>query len=164
MREPDILLAAHRFLGLRRVALAGASTRAGHFSRMVLRAWREAGYEVVPVHPVAREVDGLKAFPSVAAIDPPVEGVIVLTPPAVAEAVVREAAAAGVRHAWLHRGAGEGTATREAVAAAREAKMDAVTGACPLMYLRGTGLIHRVHRRLRHGLGSLPEAPRPGGP
>ena len=58
---------------------------------------------------------------------------------------MRECAQAGIRRVWLHRGAGQGAVTGEALAAGRELGLEVVEGACPMMFLPGTGLVHRIH-------------------
>ena len=69
------------FLASRRIALVGFSRNPKDFSRMLDAQLRERGYEVVPVHPEGGERDGRRAFPRVSAIEPPVEGALLLVPP-----------------------------------------------------------------------------------
>jgi predicted CoA-binding protein len=78
----------------------------------------------------------------------PVDGALILVPPAQSAAVVRDCQAAGIRRVWLHRGAGQGSVSPEAVALARSAGMALVDGACPFMFLGG--FPHNIHRLFRH--------------
>jgi predicted CoA-binding protein len=133
------------FLACRRVAFVGVSREPKHFSRALYRAFAERGYDVVPVNPNGGEIEGRPAARSVGDVQPPVEAALLLTPPPASAAVVRECDAAGVRRVWLHRGGGQGAVSPEAVAAARDARMELVDGACPFMFLRGTPFFHRVH-------------------
>ncbi len=133
------------FLSSRRIALVGFSRNPKDFSRMLDAQFRARGYEVVPVHPEATEVDGRRAFPRVGAIDPAVEAALLLVPPAQAEAVVRDCLDAGVRRVWFHRGGGKGSATPEALALCAARGVTPVQGLCPMMVLPGASWPHRLH-------------------
>ena len=45
-----------------RVVVLGASPRPGRYSLEALRLLRQLGYEVIPVHPSAQQIDGLPVF------------------------------------------------------------------------------------------------------
>jgi len=140
------------FVGRRRLALAGASRSGKKFGNVLLRELKARGYEVVPVHPVAAELEGLACSRSLAQLATPVEGLVVVTPPAEAARLVAEAADAGIPRVWLQQGAG----SEEAVRTARERGVSLVHGHCLLMFLSGAGGIHRLHRGLWRLLGKLP--------
>lgn len=137
------------FLGQRRLALVGVSREAKDFSRGLFRELLARGYDVVPVNPNGGTMEGRVAVPRVLDVRPPVDGALVLTPPEATERVVRECAAAGVRRVWLHRGAGRGAVSEEAVAFCREQGIAVVAGECPYMFLPKAGLFHRLHGLLR---------------
>ena len=152
MGEPTVI---QRFLACRRLAMIGVSRDPKDFSRGVMRAFVERGYDVVPVNPGAETIDGRRCHASIADVRPPVEAALLMTPPDRSAAVVEQCVSAGVRRIWLHRGAGTGAVSANALALCRAAEVDVVPGACPLMYLPGTALVpHRIHgffHRLRHG-------------
>jgi predicted CoA-binding protein len=85
-----------------------------------------------------------------------VRAVLVLTPATKTDEVVRDCAAAGVTHVWMHRGGGQGAVSPSAVEFCREHGMKVVAGECPFMFLPGTGFPHRVHGFIRKILGSYP--------
>ena len=89
----------HALLAPRSVALVGASTRPGTIGAALLTNLRRAGFRgpIYPVHPQAREIQGLRAYPRIAAIGEPVDLVVIAVPAAAVEDVVEECAAAGVR-------------------------------------------------------------------
>jgi predicted CoA-binding protein len=130
------------FLALRRIAMIGVSHEPKHFSRAVFRAWRDRGYDMVPVNPVAAEIEGAQSFAHVQDVTPAVDAVLVLTLPAVSEKVVADCVAAGIRHVWLYRRspAAESLCVQKGI--------DFVTGECPLMYLQDMAWPHRLHRWL----------------
>src|SRR3954447_10903888 len=91
------------FLSLHRIAMIGVSQDPKHFSRAVYRAWRDRGYDVVPVNPKVREVEAAFCYPRTQEIGPPVEAALVLTPAAASEEAVKDCVAAGIRRVWLYR-------------------------------------------------------------
>ncbi len=137
------------FLGQRRLALVGVSHAPNDFSRALFREFQRRGYDVVPVNPAAREIEGQTCYATVADVQPPVAAVLVMTPPAATEAVVRDCAAAGVQRVWMFRGGGKGAVSREAVGFCESKGIAVVAGECPFMFLPATGWIHRVHGWLR---------------
>jgi uncharacterized protein len=144
-----VVQAAEQFLKLQRIAFVGVSRNPADFSRHLVKAFAERGYDVVPVNPALPEVDGRRCFASLAEIAPPVEGVFIALPPAAAEQAAREALEAGVKHLWFHRGAGPGAASPAAVARCKAAGVTPVTELCPFMVLPGAGWFHRLHAHFR---------------
>jgi predicted CoA-binding protein len=143
------------FLSCRRLAVVGASRDPRSFSRSVFVEFKRRGYDVVPVNPVASgTLEGVPFVESVQALRPPADAALLMTPPAVTAQVVKDCAAAGIRRVWMHQGIGVGAATPEAVAYCRAHGITVVEGACPLMYLPGTGFVHRAHRWCRQVLHS----------
>lgn len=139
---------ARAFLELRRFAVVGLARAPNDFSRAVVRELWRRGFDAVPVHPSADEIgeiEGHACYPRIAAIAPKVEGALLFTPPAITTVVVREAIAAGVRTVWMHRGAGRGASSPEALAACAEAGVVVVDGLCPFMVLPEASWPHRLH-------------------
>lgn len=145
------------FLALKRIALVGASRDSAHFSRMVMRELLGHGIDVVPVHPDADRIEGRVAFPTLERVEPPVEGALVMTPAAASAAVVKACAAAGIARVWLHRGAGTGAVSAEAVQLAERLGLTLVAGRCPLMFLgEHPAAVHRAHAGVLRLLGRYP--------
>lgn len=132
-----------------RFALVGVSRSPRDFSRVVLRALLEHGRDVVPVNPHAAELEGRVCFARVQDVQPPVHAALLMTPPARTEEAVRDCLAAGVRHVWLHRGAGPGSATPEAIALCRANGIEPIADLCPFMALEHAGWMHRLHAFFR---------------
>ena len=102
----------------RSVAVVGASSRASTIGRCILENLKKAGFAgpLYPVHPDAREVGGLTAFPRVSAIGQPVNLAVIAVPAAGVEEVVNDCARAGVRAAVvISAGFGEVSAAGKAV-------------------------------------------------
>ena len=108
------------------------------------------------MNPSTTELDGERCYASIAEIDPPVEGALIITPPAATQQVVEECAAARIQHIWLHKGIGAGSVTPEAIESARSHGMDVVAGFCPFMFLPATPFVHGVHAFGKKITGSYP--------
>ncbi len=104
------------FLAADSFAVVGASTDRTKYGNKVLRCYQQHGRRVYPINARAAEVEGLKAYASLADLPVPVPAISVITPPVVTEQVVREAAAAGVTHIWMQPGAESNAAIRSAEA------------------------------------------------
>ncbi|MBK9796605.1 MAG: CoA-binding protein [Holophagaceae bacterium] len=97
-------------------AVVGASIDRSKYGNKVLRCYQQHGREVFPINARADEVEGLKAYATLASLPVKVRAISVITPPAITEQVVREAAAAGVTHIWMQPGAESDEAIRSAEA------------------------------------------------
>ena len=62
---------------------------------MAAKELKQRGYEVLLVHPQAKELDGQVCYPDLKAVAGQVGGVVVCVPPAQAEGVLRQAGEAG---------------------------------------------------------------------
>jgi predicted CoA-binding protein len=131
-------------LALKRIAVVGVPRQAASYGRLVFRELRQRGYDVIPVHPVAEQIDGIPCARRMPDIQPPPDAALILTSPALYPQLGEEAKQAGAAAVWFRQ---KGPAL-EGVAV--------VDGECPLMWLRGTGWIHRFHRTLRRWSGTLP--------
>lgn len=134
------------FLAQDHLAFVGASRNPKEFANSVYRTLREGGRTMYPVHRETGEVEGDHAFARLADVPDPVDGVVIMAPPATVAELTREALERGIPRVWLHRGAGQGAVSAEAVAACHEAGVPVVDGACPLMFEGHVGGVHRLHR------------------
>ncbi|HJW08724.1 MAG TPA: CoA-binding protein [Holophagaceae bacterium] len=105
-------------------AVVGASSDRDKYGNKVLRAYQQRGMDVHPINPRATEIEGLKAYPNLAAVPAKIQSISVITPPKITEQVVVEAAAAGVKHIWMQPGA----ESSEAIRTAEEAGMSVIAG------------------------------------
>jgi len=120
------------FLKAPAVGVVGASANRDKYGNKVLRCYQQNRYTVVPVNPVAPEIETLACVPSVRELPDSVESISVITPPQVTEEVVAQAIARGIRNIWMQPGA-ESSA---AVAAAEAAGLNVIAdGSCVLVVL-----------------------------
>jgi predicted CoA-binding protein len=130
---PDIIA---DFLKQGPYAVVGASNDRTKYGNRVLRAYVHKGWKVYPVNPRESTVEGLPAYPTLAALPVKPRGVSIITPPAITERVVAEAADAGARFVWMQPGA----ESPEAVRIARERGLEVIAdGSCFLVETRFRG-------------------------
>ncbi len=99
---------------MKSVAILGASKDRAKFGNKSVRAHLAAGYEVLPVHPKESVIEGLTAYPSLAALPHAVDRISVYLPPPVALAALPEIAGARAREVWFNPGAADAAVLTEA--------------------------------------------------
>ena len=139
--------AASDFLSKKRVAVTGVSrTPKTHGSNSVYRRLKERGYEVFAVNPNATEVEGDPCYGSLGSIPGGVDAVVIGTRPDRAEGTVRECAELGIKHVWMHHGAGGTSVSQAATDYGRGHGITVIDGGCPLMFAPTADLGHKVMR------------------
>lgn len=87
------------------VAILGASRDRGKYGNKSVRAHLARGYEVFPVNPGADEIEGLKAYASLADVPAGrLSRISVYLPPAVGLKVLDEIKARGADEVWFNPG------------------------------------------------------------
>lgn len=144
------------FLAQKRIAIVGMSREAASMSEAVFKELSKRGYDVVPVNPNVPEVMGRKCFARVQDIQPPVDAALLMTSPAVTEAVVKDCVECGIKRVWMHRGVGQGSVSEKAIEVCREQGIRVIPGECPFMFLPQSGGIHNLHGFIRRVTGRFP--------
>lgn len=117
---------------MKTVAIIGASGDRTKFGNKAVRAFLQRGYQVFPVNPKLSEVEGVPAFPSIAAVPVRPDEISVYLPPPVLLKVLPDIAAKGCDQLWLN----PGTESPEVLAEAERLGLNAVE-ACSIV---GIGL------------------------
>ena len=146
--------AVEDFLSRKTLALIGASRGGKKFGNILLKDLMAKGYDVIPVHPDAAEIEGCPCVPSLAALPRPVGGLVLAVKPARAHDIVREAAAAGLTRIWMQ----QGSSSPEALRLCEELGITAIHDECLLMFAEPVKGIHGFHRWLWGFFGKLPRA------
>jgi len=111
------------------VAILGASTDRTKFGNKSVRAHQAKGYTVYPINPKADEIEGLKAYASLAEVPPgTINRVSVYLPPQVGIKILPEIAARGCDELWLN----PGTESDELVAEAERLGLNVIQ-ACSIV-------------------------------
>lgn len=91
------------------VAVIGASEDRAKFGNKAVRAFRQAGHDVVAINPrcagAEERIEGLPTYASVADVPGPVDVATLYVHPAVGERVLAEVAAKGIPELWVNPGA-----------------------------------------------------------
>ena len=140
------------FIAQRKLAVVGVSRTGKKFGNRAYLELKGKGYSVYPINPNAAVIEGDRCYSSLNALPEPVDGVVVVVPPAETEKVVQDAAKAGIRRVWMQQGA----ASDEAVRFCEEQGISVVHGHCILMFAEPVTSFHRFHRWVWSLLGKLP--------
>ena len=108
------------------IAMVGASPDKTKFSYGVLRVLHETGYDMIPVNPRpdVTEIRGLKVYPSLKAIDRPVDMVQVFRDKSALYGIAEEAIEIGAKVLWGQIGVVDPEAAQLAEAAGLKVVMD----------------------------------------
>jgi len=87
------------------VAVIGASNNRAKFGNRALRAYAAQGYTVVPIHPTAETIEGVRAFRSVLDVPGTIDLASFYVPPDIGLQVIEEVVAKGIPEVWLNPGA-----------------------------------------------------------
>lgn len=99
---------------MKTVAVVGASNSRAKFGNKALRAYRDEGYTVIPINPHEREVEGLRAYPSVLDVPGPIDVATVYVQPAIARRLLEEFERKQIGEIWVNPGAESEELLREA--------------------------------------------------
>lgn len=115
------------------IALVGASPDPTKFSYGVLRVLHEQGFEMFPINnkPEIKEIRGIKVFPTLDAIDQPVDMVQVFRKSEALYGVAEEAINIGAKVLWGQIG----VFNEDAATLAESAGMQVVMNRCPKIEL-----------------------------
>jgi uncharacterized protein len=122
-----------KFLAGKRFAVVGASQDRSKYGNKVLRVYQQNQLDVVPINPGGGQIEGLDAVADLASLAEPVDGISIVTPPAVTKKVVAQALQLGIKNIWMQPGAED----REAIESAEQAGANVIAGGpCVLVALR----------------------------
>lgn len=110
------------------VAIIGASADRRKYGNKALRAFRDHGDTVIPIHPRLDEVEGLKAYRSVLDVPGSIDMASVYVPPEVGIGLLGEFERKGIPEVWINPGA----ESDELIAEARRRKLNVIE-ACSIV-------------------------------
>ena len=106
------------------IAVVGASEKPWRDSNRIFLFLQQKGYNVIPVNPAYREVNGVKCFPALQSIEETIDVVDVFRNSDAVGEVVTDAIAAHANVLWLQLGVVNNEAARQAAAAGMQVVMD----------------------------------------
>jgi predicted CoA-binding protein len=114
------------FMAQKRFAIVGATNNTKKYGYEIFKNLRSRGYEVYPVNPKLKELEGVKCYPSLTDIPTKVDVVDFVVPPAVTEATLKECKKLGLDRIWLQ----PGSESEAALAFCQENKLKVVHDTC----------------------------------
>ncbi len=87
------------------IAVLGASSNRNKFGNKCVRAYAHAGYQVFPINPTEKEIEGFPAFAKLADVPQSLDRISVYLPPPVTLDYLEEIEAAKAGEVWLNPGA-----------------------------------------------------------
>lgn len=136
------------FLEEKKVALIGASRNEKKFGTQVLKHLVENGFEVLPVHRQAEQLQGKKAYAAIAELPDNVNAICLLTQKHQTDLLLAEALKKGIRNIWIQ----QFSETPETITKVSESKSNIILGRCIFMYTNPQG-IHHFHQRINKLFG-----------
>ncbi len=87
------------------IAIIGASDDRSKYGNKAVRAFRDQGWEVYPIHPTLTEVEGMPAFPDLDAVPVPrLDRVSFYVPPRIGIELIDAVARKPIGEVWLNPG------------------------------------------------------------
>jgi len=93
------------FLKQKCFAIVGSFRNKSQYAYQILLTLKRRGYEVYPVNPHIKEIEGLICYANVKDIPVICDVADLVTPPRVTERIVRECKEKGIKRVWLQPGA-----------------------------------------------------------
>lgn len=141
------------FLDCKTMAIAGASRNEKSFSAQVAKQLKKRGYDLWYINPQFEAQDAEKQrVQSVDKLPGNVSHLLILTPKAQTESVVRQAIDKGIKSLWIQ----QQSETPAALALAQQNQLDTVHHQCIFMFTEPEG-IHKFHHRVKAFFGTLPK-------
>ncbi len=117
------------FMDQKRFAVVGATDNPEKYGNRIVKNLRDRGYEVYPVNPKLEEVEGLRCYPSIAALPVAVDVVDFVVPPAATEKILPQCADMGLRRIWLQ----PGSESEQAIAFCQDHQLEVVHSVCVML-------------------------------
>jgi hypothetical protein len=160
MTTPSLDTKVDEFLAQKRIAVAGVSRDHSRHpaANLIYRRLKTTGHEVFPVNPHMQTFENDRCYPDLRSIPGGVDGVVIVTRPEVAEQIVQDCSAAGVRRVWMHQSIGKNgsSVSPAAVEYCRRHDITVIAGACPMMFGDGVDFGHTCMRWMLRLSGGLP--------
>ncbi|MEK6591805.1 MAG: CoA-binding protein [Pseudomonadota bacterium] len=103
-QNPDAQARCALLKSVKNIAVVGLSPNPARPSYGVARAMRGFGFNIIPVHPAAREVLGERAYPQLSEVPAPIDLVNVFRRAEFIDEIVDSCLALGIKALWIQEG------------------------------------------------------------
>jgi predicted CoA-binding protein len=117
------------FMAQKKFAVIGATDNPEKYGNRIFKNLTKRGYEVYPVNPNLKEIDGTKCYPTLSDVPVKVDVVDFVVPPNVTESVLKECKKLGLDNIWLQ----PGSESDAAIAYCRDNNFKVVYGTCVML-------------------------------
>jgi len=117
------------FMAQKRFAVVGATDNPEKYGYQIFKNLKNRGYEVYPVNPKLKEIEGKRCYASLASIPVKVDVVDFVVPPGVTEEILKECKELGLSHIWLQ----PGSESEAAIAFCRKNSLKVVHDVCVML-------------------------------
>lgn len=117
------------FMSEKRFAIVGATNNTKKYGYQIFKNLKSRGYEVYPVNPRLKELEGVKCYPSLADIPVKVDVVDFVVLPEVTEVILKDCKRLGLDRIWLQ----PGSESEAAIAFCQENKLKVVHDVCVML-------------------------------
>jgi len=117
------------FMAQKRFAIVGATDDTKKYGHQIFKNLKSRGYEVYPVNPRLKKLEGTRCYPSLADIPVKVDVVDFVVPPEVTESILKECKRLRLSRIWLQ----PGSESEAAVAFCHENNLKVVHSVCVML-------------------------------
>jgi predicted CoA-binding protein len=117
------------FMAQKKFAVIGATDNPEKYGNRVFKNLTKRGYEVYPVNPNLKEIEGTKCYPTLSDVPVKVDVVDFVVPPNVTESILKECKKLGLDNIWLQ----PGSESDAAIAFCRDNNLKVVYGTCVML-------------------------------
>ena len=117
------------FMAQKRFAVVGATDNPNKYGNQIFRNLKKRGYEVYPVNPKLKQLEGTKCYQSLDEIPVKVDVVDFVVPPAVSETVLKNCKQLGLDRIWFQ----PGSESEAAIAYCHKNNLKVVHGVCVML-------------------------------
>jgi len=117
------------FMAQKRFAIVGATDNPEKYGHQIFKNLKNRGYEVYPVNPKLKELEGTRCYASLANIPVKVDVVDFVVPPGVTEEILKECKELGLNSIWLQ----PGSESEAAIAFCRKNSLKVVHDVCVML-------------------------------
>jgi len=141
------------FLSAGSIAVAGVSRHEKKFGRIVYSDLKKSGYDVLPINPNIKDINGERCYASVNALPEEVESLLIVTPKAETDEVLLSAINKGIKNIWVQQSSDTG----RTIKIAEEYQQEIIHKKCIFMFAEPVRGFHKFHRAIVKYLGCLPK-------
>ena len=117
------------FMEQKKFAIVGATDNPEKYGNHILKNLKKRGYEVYPINPRLKEIEGTQCYTSLADIPVTVDVVDFVVPPDVTNVLLKECKELGLNRIWLQ----PGSENESAIRFCRENNLKVVHDVCVML-------------------------------